>query len=239
MLLFVVLVAGAAGASARDEAVVRRQVAEEAAAETGVVGLYVAFDDRALDPYAMAACDDDGDPVVVISEALLTLVDDVSTTIANDAATGGKTTDAYASFLAAEQRPRARLLAPPPGTFDRRAAPVIGARAAAAFVDIVRWIVAREAALHALGFVACPAPTATHEAGDAVWTDDERARAFAAARTRAQKEGAAGARAADRFADERARDRGPESDATRAAFRAFIDRARPALGVYAALHPRP
>src|SRR5258706_11897569 len=49
-----------------------------ASARARVTGLYVAFEANPNDANALAACDDDGDYVIVITDAMLTLVDFVA-----------------------------------------------------------------------------------------------------------------------------------------------------------------
>src|ERR1700723_1175055 len=63
-----------ARSTARDAmgALVARLPAE---AKRRLTGMYVAFDDSATDVNALAACDDDGDYVVVVSDALLRLAE--------------------------------------------------------------------------------------------------------------------------------------------------------------------
>jgi len=152
-----------------------------------VRGIYVAFDGGVVDAYAIAACDDDGDPVVVVSDALLVELDDVAQAVVpGDETATSAHLDAYAALVARSRRPGARVLAPPPGFFDEPrdgglAPRAIAARldaSAAAFRDAVAGAVAHELA-HALDGVDCPAPTLTREPADDVWTADERRAAFA------------------------------------------------------------
>lgn len=130
-----------------------------------LVGLYVAIDPDAADPGAQIACDDDGDPVVVVTDALLRLASHLAR--ADEAS---HRLEDYAAFLVRTQLPGRRLLPPPPGFF------VSGTPASAErLAEIVGWIVARELARFRAGDLACPRPTATRESGDAVWTAAERA----------------------------------------------------------------
>jgi hypothetical protein len=208
----------------------------ELAAKPRVVGLYLASDDRALDPYTAAACDDDGDPVVVVSDAMLTLVDDATEAMANDALPGtqaGAGTSAYAAFLAVHQRPRARLLPPPPGAFVAEGPERDRAREQGLFTNVVRWLLAREFAHHALGHLCCPAPTATRERGDDVWTNEERVHAIRFALTAAAPERE---REAERFADTHVITRAGAVEAV-SAWKAFVMRASRALPLETALHP--
>jgi hypothetical protein len=160
-----------------------------------LTGLYVAFDDTPADLGALAACDDDGDPVVVVTDALLVLTDHVGwgaavdESVLSSAACRGEVCtknssrlDAYASLLARTPRGAPRLLPPPPGFFDRSAegAPPME-RVGEIRAQAISGLVARELAHHILGHLACPHPTPTRELGDDVWTASERARALAAA----------------------------------------------------------
>ena len=82
-----------------------------------LTGLYVAFDASASDPRAMVACDDDGDYVIVLSDAMLRLVSNVARAQSYDEASAGRSVEDYAAFLARVQVPGRRLLPPPPGSF--------------------------------------------------------------------------------------------------------------------------
>lgn len=137
-----------------------------------LAGTYVAFDADASDAFAMAACDDDGDHVIVLSHAMLRLVADVSRAQAD--ASPSKIDD-YADVVARAQIAGRRLAPPPPGFFDGDivASPDDLRREALAFV------VARELAVLRAGDLVCPHPTATKEHGDDEWTDGERRAAFA------------------------------------------------------------
>ena len=162
-----------------------------AASRAGLVGVYAAFDEAALDPYALIACDDDGDYAVVVSDAMLVLVDFVAQAAARDEAEGedaGKTNGtrvaAYAAFFAAEQRHGARVVAPPAGFSSATRAheeELTAARAERAFRAILASIVAHELAHAALGHITCAAPTATRERNDDVWSDAERVASLRAA----------------------------------------------------------
>jgi len=144
-----------------------------------VVGLYVAFDDDASDPIAMAACDDDGDPVVLLSDALLRLAWNVAIATSYDEDRPARHVEAYATFLARAQLPGRRLLPPPPGAFiAARPAPTRDRR----FHEILAFVVAREIAHVRAGDLACPKPTPTREAGDDVWTAGEKRAAEETAR---------------------------------------------------------
>jgi hypothetical protein len=83
-----------------------------------LVGIYVAFDDSATDVNALAACDDDGDYVVVVSDALLHLARTVAAAQATDETFGTHKVDEYAAFLAGSQAQGVTTLPPPVGFFD-------------------------------------------------------------------------------------------------------------------------
>jgi hypothetical protein len=148
-----------------------------------LTGIYVAFDPSLTDVGSMAACDDDGDYVVVISDALLGLADFVAQAEATDEVFWTHKRDEYATFLAESQRPGTRALPPPPGFFD--AAQAQSARkvdvASTRFNEIVAGTVAHELAHLLQGDLVCPNPTATHERGDDEWTHEERDHAFTVA----------------------------------------------------------
>jgi hypothetical protein len=82
-----------------------------------LTGVYVAFDGNASDPSAMAACDDDGDYVVVITDAMLRLLSLVARAQSDDESNGTHGVEGYASFLATSQMPGRRVLPPPPGFY--------------------------------------------------------------------------------------------------------------------------
>jgi len=147
-----------------------------------LVGAYVAFDATMNDLGAMAGCDDDGDYVVVVSDALLSVIDGTSRAQATDKL------DAYASFLVRNARPHTKLAAPPPGFFDvqlvssaastpQRRAETQAARAR----DALSGVLAHELAHMTSGDVTCRHPTAGRESGDDTWTAGEQARSFEAA----------------------------------------------------------
>lgn len=144
-----------------------------------LTGLYVAFDPNVADASAMAACDDDGDYVIVVSDAMLRLVTNVARALAYDEANGSRRIDEYAEFLARVQVPGRRLLPPPPGFFT-------AAKPAATLddrqLDAFFFVLARELAHLRAGDLQCPRPTATHERGDDEWTSKEQALAMETSR---------------------------------------------------------
>ena len=145
------------------------------------IGIYLAVDADPADPTALAACDDDGDYVLVVSDAMLRLMDHAARAAAiDDPSISARKVAEYGAFLARSQRPTERLLPPPPGFFgnDAQRDPAELRRDALAFV------LGRELEHVRAGDVTCPHPTATKERGDDVWTAAERRAAFAlAART--------------------------------------------------------
>lgn len=143
-----------------------------------LAGTYVAFDEDGSDPLALAACDDDGDHVVVLSEAMLRLVSDVARASAADERDGARRVEEYASFLARSQVSGRRLLPPPPGTFTTARTTDLDALAAARRVEALAFVVGHEVARLRAGDVTCPNPTVTREEGDEVWTREERRRAL-------------------------------------------------------------
>jgi hypothetical protein len=167
---------------------------EKLAPETrrGLVGVYVAFDDDPSDVSAMAACDDDGDYVVVVSDALLRLAGFVAEAEAADEVFGTHAVDEYATFLAeTAQSPThawgARPVPPPSGFFDSlqrgpTARQDLERRVREArFHEMVAAVLAHELERLIKGELVCPHPTATHERGDDAWTPGERAQALAVA----------------------------------------------------------
>lgn len=139
-----------------------------------LVGTYVAVDPDASDAFAQVACDDDGDHVVVLSEAMLRLLGYVAGTVALDAALGTQRTRAYATFIARSQVPGRRLVPPPFGVFDSSS---VGSARRERFVEMVAFVVAREVAHLKAGDLVCASPTTTKENGDDTWTPEERRRA--------------------------------------------------------------
>jgi hypothetical protein len=145
-----------------------------------VTGIYVASDATSRDAYAMAACDDDGDYVVVLSDPMLTLLDYVAGASANDETAGTHKLSELATFVGRNAHAGARLLAPPAGFFEGEDDDAKAELAAHRFTESLAGVLAHELA-HATSDLQCGAPTATHERGDDVWTSEERAAAFAIA----------------------------------------------------------
>lgn len=145
-----------------------------------LTGIYVAFHADASDPFALASCDDDGDYVIVISDAMLRLVSHVARAQSYDDANTSRKIEEYAGFLARSQLPGRRLLPPPPGFY-------VAESAAGTYDERLReslaFVVARELTHFRTGQLVCAHPTATKEAGDDVWTAAEHRRALENAAT--------------------------------------------------------
>lgn len=146
-----------------------------------IPGVYVAFDPNPTDALAQAACDDDGDPVIVVSDAMLRLVAQITRLAQHDRDHQTSTLDGYAAYLVANQAPGKRLLAPPPGTFD--AGSSVDAVPREQLVAALLFVLARELEHHRARDLACAHPTLTTEAGDAIWTAGEQIAAVATARS--------------------------------------------------------
>lgn len=168
-----------------------------------LVGVYLAFDPSPSDPIAQVACDDDGDYVVVLSDAMLRLVANVARAQSFDEGNeGSRRIEDYAAFLARVQIPGWRLLPPPPG-FYTAANPA--ATADDRQGEALSFVLARELAHLRAGDLVCPHPTATKEHGDDVWTSAEQktakeiaARVYPGAATTRDDEAIAGVIAAGR-----------------------------------------
>lgn len=139
-----------------------------------LAGMYVAFDADAADPFAQVACDDDGDDVVVMSDAMLRLAADVARGASLDEANGTRKLEEHAGYLARTQVPGRRLLPPAAGFYTATKA---GATEDERLREILAFLVARELVHFRTGDLACPHPTATKESGDDAWTAAERRRA--------------------------------------------------------------
>lgn len=140
-----------------------------------LVGVYAAFHSDASDPFALAACDDDGDYVVLVSDAMLRLVANVARAQSYDDANTSRKIEDYAAYVARTQVTGRRLVPPPPGFYTAELA-------AKTYDDRVReslaFVVARELTHLRAGQITCPKPTATKEAGDDEWTTAEHRRAL-------------------------------------------------------------
>jgi hypothetical protein len=145
-----------------------------------LVGIYAAFDPSVSDPVAQVACDDDGDYVVLLSDAMLRLLTHVARADSYDEANGSRKVEDYAGFLVRSQTPGRRLLPPPPGFY-------IAERPAATYDDrlneALSFVVARELSHLRAGDLVCPKPTATKESGDDEWTSVEQRKASETAGT--------------------------------------------------------
>lgn len=140
-----------------------------------LAGVYLAFDSSPSDPSAMVACDDDGDYVIVLSDAMLRLVSTVARAQSYDEATRGRNVEDYAAFIARVQVPGRRLLPPPPGFFTGQ---LSGATHDTRLREALSFVIARELTHLRGGDLVCAHPTATHEAGDDAWTSSEQRRAI-------------------------------------------------------------
>lgn len=145
-----------------------------------LIGIYLAFDANASDPSAMVACDDDGDYVIVVTDALLRLVSLVARAQSYDEANGSRAIADYAAFVARSQIPGRRLLPPPPGFFT---AQIDGTTRETRLREALSFVLARELAHLRAGDLVCAHPTATHEHGDDEWTATEQRRALETAAT--------------------------------------------------------
>jgi hypothetical protein len=155
------------------------------AAQRRIPGVYVAFDRTTTEVDALAACDDDGDYAIVLSDPLLLTLDFVAQAAATDATFHTHKLDEYAAFVAREQRRGKRFLPPAPGFFDQEQASDASKLEVerALFADVIAAVLAHELARITLGELTCSAPTATHEEADDVWTAAEHAQALARAHT--------------------------------------------------------
>ncbi|MBX3212312.1 MAG: hypothetical protein KF850_09790 [Labilithrix sp.] len=142
-----------------------------------LVGLYVAFDASSSDPRAQVACDDDGDYVIVVSDAMLRLLTHIARAASYDEAYGSRKLEEHAAFVVRSQTPSRRLLPPPPGFYDAEAPATYAER----FADALSFVVAHELARLRAGDLVCPKPTKTKERGDDDWTSAEQRRAAAVA----------------------------------------------------------
>ncbi len=140
-----------------------------------LVGMYVAFDRSEHDPSAMAACDDDGDYVIVVTDAMLRLVSLVARAQSYDEANGSHAVEDYAELVARSQVPGRRVVPPPSGFFT---APVADSTHEQRLREALAFVLGRELAHLRAGDLVCGRPTATHEHGDDEWTPLEQRRAL-------------------------------------------------------------
>lgn len=140
-----------------------------------LVGVYAAFHPDPSDPFALAACDDDGDYTIVISDAMLRLIANVARAQSYDDANTSRKIEDYAAYVARTQIPGRRLVPPPPGFYTAELA-------AKTYDDRLReslsFVVARELTHLRAAQITCPKPTATKEAGDDEWTAAEHRKAL-------------------------------------------------------------
>lgn len=136
-----------------------------------LAGIYVAFDPTMSDPLAQVACDDDGDYVIVLSDAILRSIAHVARAASQDGATGARKLDEYAAFVSRTQIAGRRIVPPPPGFFEADE-PVVAYEDR--FGGALAFVLARELAHFRAGDLVCPHPTATKESGDDVWSIAEQ-----------------------------------------------------------------
>jgi hypothetical protein len=156
-----------------------------------VRGVYVAIMPSDTDPLAMPACDDDGDYVVVVSRAMLALVDHVAYAWASDRLRGTHLVEAYGALLSRSQIAGTRPLPPPLGEASPSSS--VGELAHAFSRDALAFVLADELSFAVRGALECPHPTVTHEHGDDEWTASEHALAFSLAPSRMRDVAAADA----------------------------------------------
>ncbi|MBN9168105.1 MAG: hypothetical protein J0I07_44665, partial [Myxococcales bacterium] len=139
-----------------------------------LVGVYMAFDTSTSDPLAQVACDDDGDYVVLVSDAMLRLLGHIARAESYDEANASSKVEEYAAFLVRSQTPGRRLLPPSPGFY-------IATKPASTYedrlADALSFVVAHELTRLRAGDLVCSKPTATKESGDDVWTSAEQRKA--------------------------------------------------------------
>jgi len=141
-----------------------------------LTGVYAAFDSSVSDPIAQVACDDDGDYVILFSDAMLRLISHVARAETHDEATGNRRLSDYATFLARSQIAGRRLLPPPPGFF-RTTVPWSPEVYEARLTETLSFVAASELARLRAQELVCPKPTPTKESGDDVWTAAESRKA--------------------------------------------------------------
>ena len=138
-------------------------------------GVYLAFDANPSDPSAMVACDDDGDYVIVVTDAMLRLISLVARAQGDEEANGARSIESYAVLVARSQIAGQRLLPPPAGFFT---AQMRGPAHETHLREALSFVIARELAHLRAGDLVCAHPTATREHGDDEWTAAEQRRAL-------------------------------------------------------------
>jgi hypothetical protein len=140
-------------------------------------GIYVAFEHDHAEPRAQIACDDDGDYVIVVTDSMLLLIDE----LAHAEVLGQNTqVEHFAGALARSQQPGRRMLPLPKSSFRPEGPQVLRAHRIDALRDeILTFVLALEVERLRRGELVCQAPTATRESGDAQWTPEEAAHAAA------------------------------------------------------------
>lgn len=138
-----------------------------------VQGIYVAFAPTAADVIAQAACDDDGDDVIVVSDAMLVLLENVTHAQARDLGLARTNVLSLATHYAKDQRAGERLLPPIPGAFETSDTRGMELVHTSRFREALSGVLAHELSIFFRGELTCPHPTATHERGDDVWTAEE------------------------------------------------------------------
>ncbi len=198
----------------------------EPATQRRLVGLYLAFDPDPTEAIALAACDDDGDYVIVLSEAMLRLTSYVATL-------GGVfEVEEYARSSARARVVGRRLLPPPPGSFDGAAGSVDELLA-----ETLAFVIGRELAYLRAGDLVCPRPTSTREHGDASWSPSEKREAARVAA--ALYRGRATVHDVEALSSLRGAERGAKGAVLLLRFFAVLEErgARRPLPSYEAIHP--
>ena len=106
---------------------------------------------------AFAACDDQGLPLMAISDGLLEVIAHLAQFRATDEVFGGRRADAYIELIATKQRPKTPLVRPAPGFVDPNQH-VDGrkvARQNVLFDEQVAFVLGHELAHHHLGHTGC------------------------------------------------------------------------------------
>jgi len=169
-------------AQASDE--LRRLLAKLPKAQTArLSGIYLAFDAHTAEPTAMAACDDDGDYVVVMSDLLLGMIDYVAKAKASDEVFATRKLDEYAAWLSRPESKGGRLVTPPADSIDppQAQSPAKADLERARLREALSGVIAHELMHLVFGDITCPSPTVAHERGDDEWTREEREHALSVA----------------------------------------------------------